>query len=162
MFYRQLADNLSKQVTEHRAMLEALQEEAGLPADCSVPVLEGVHRIRDQAARNIKRLESERVELMELYRRDRKVVESVSLREIIEKCDSDMKRTLSHNRLKLQDLIRQISSAGSIAANRATARIACFQEVQSAIQKALLRPPTYSKGGLIEKPQGACLVQRCV
>lgn len=143
-------------------ILEALQREIGLSADCSLSDLEKVHATRDRAVKRVKRLEGERMELVDLYCRDRNGGVSVSLKEIIDSCESDLKQTLSDSRDRLKDLVDRIALAGKRAANRATARFACFNEVQGAIQKALKRPPTYSYNGMINKPKGACLVQRSI
>lgn len=162
MHLHQLADNLEEQVLAHSMVLEALQCEVDLSAHCNLLDLEEIHATRDRAVKRIRQLERERIELISLYCKDRNRGESISLKEIIKNCKSDMKRTLSDNRDKLKELIDQIALVGKMAANRATARITCFNEVQSAIQKALQRPPIYSVKGVIRKLEGACLVQRSI
>lgn len=162
MFLNQLADNLTEQVSAHEIILTALVREAELSADCNLADLEDIHASRDQAVKKIKQLEEQRITITNHYCQEQGLETTIPLKKIIETCPSEIKETLGERRVALKELINDIADTGKTVADRATARIACFDEVQGAIHKALNRSSTYSMKGLIQKPRGACLVQRSI
>ncbi len=162
MFLNQLADNLNEQVSAHEIILTALAREAKLSADCNLADLEEIHASRDQAVLKVKQLEELRIEITNYYCQKQGLETTTPLKEIIETSPGEIKDTLLERRVALKELIDDIAMTGKTVAARATARIACFDEVQGAIHKALNRSATYSMSGLIRKPRGACLVRRSI
>jgi hypothetical protein len=146
----------------HSILLEALIDEGNLPASCTLTDLSEVQSIRDSAVKRIKELEQHRLQLIATYRKKNGLGEDISLREIITLSESDQQEKLLNLRNKLLDVITRIKPEGRKNAEIAVARIACFNEVQGAIDKTLRRVSTYSGNGEVTKSKGSCLLRRSI
>jgi FlgN protein len=158
----ELISNLKSQFEIHGVLLEALKNEGSLPASCSLVELNEVHSVRDFAVRRIRELESSRLQLIVLYQKTSEIDESISLREIITRCDRDQQQQLLVLREKLIDVITQIKPEGRKNAEIAIARISCFNEIQGSIDKSLSRISTYSERGEVKKSKGSYLVRKSI
>jgi len=162
MLLDQLVTNLNQQIKTHEILLDALIKETALPATCSLPLLEDIQTMRDNAVNHIKKLEAKRIQILKEYCFETNIAETVSLKDVISSCNETYATTLVTQRDTLKELIRRIADSGKQNAVRASARIACFNEIQGAVSKALKRSTTYSMNGALYKPKGACLMQRSV
>jgi hypothetical protein len=162
MLLEKLIGNLRLQIENHDLLLVTLETETKLPANCRVDELEKTQQLRDKMVVQIKKLELERQIITRQYCEENQLSNSVSLKIIIQHCDRESQEILQQQREQLTTLIQKISEAGKQNASQANARIACFNEIQGAVNKALKRSPTYSFYGIIKKPKGACIMQKSV
>lgn len=162
MLLEKLIGNLRLQIENHELLLETLETETKLPANCRVEELEKTQQMRDKMVIQIKKLEMERQIITRQYCQENQLSISVSLKKIIQHCNRENQNILQQQREQLTTLIEKISEAGKKNATQASARIACFNEIQGAVNKALKRSPTYSFYGMIKKPKGAYLMQKSV
>ncbi|MBT4290446.1 MAG: hypothetical protein HOD92_24225 [Deltaproteobacteria bacterium] len=162
MLLEQLIGNLRLQIENHELLLESMETETNLPANCGVDKLEKTQQLRDKMVIQIRKLELERLDITRLYCKENQLAKPVSLKIIIDHCSRDKQKVLQQQREQLTILIQKITEVGKLNASQANARIACFSEIQSAVNKALKRSPTYSFYGMIKKPKGACLMQKSV
>lgn len=162
MLLNKLTGNLRSQIEAHNNLLETLMQETELPANCAIEELEAIHQLRDKTVVQIKKLELKRQYITQQYFKKYQLPEPISLKSIIEHSTGSYQKVLQQQREQLTTIINKISEVGEQNASRATARIACFSEIQGAVNKALKRSPTYSFHGILNKPKGACLMQKSV
>lgn len=157
-----LIENLSDQVELHAILLESLELESSLPASCSIQELEELHSVRDMAVQNVAAVEKSRLKLMEAYQVAHRVSGSISLKDIIKKCNKTDQKRLTALRAELKQLLENIQQTSKKNAGRAVARMACFNEIQGNLQKTFKRIPTYSMRGVLNRPKGAYFVKRSI
>jgi len=162
MLLEQLIENLRLQIENHELLLDSLKTETNLPANCGVDELEKTQQLRDKMVIQIRKLELKRLDITQVYCKENQLAKPVSLKIIIDHCDRDKQKVLQQQREQLTTLIQKITETGKQNASQANARIACFNEMQGAVNKALKRSPTYSFHGMIKKPKGAYLMQKSV
>jgi len=159
---KRLAENLRSQVEMHEVLLEVLDQENQLPASCELLELEEIQSVRDNAVKRITELESMRIQIVEEYRRKNDIESTITLSDILDECEHDMKTSMTNFRDLLNDLIEKIRITGRQNTEKANARIICFDEVQQAVHKTFKRHTLYSMDGVMAKPKGECLVRKSV
>ncbi|PCI29782.1 MAG: hypothetical protein COB67_03285 [SAR324 cluster bacterium] len=157
-----LIENLETQVECHQTLLHLLQQEAELPANCTVKELDTIHRQRDRLVRKVFKQEQTRIQIIKKYSQEKQSSEQLSLQEIIESCDQRWRNSLTELRSHLIELVDKIQTVGHDIAERAVNRMNCITEVQTKIQRAMKRQTTYSKRGVINRPKGAVVMQRAI
>lgn len=157
-----LAENLESQVEMHEILLEVLEQENQLPASCDLFKLEEIQSMRDSTVVRISELETLRIQIVEEYRRENGIKMPITLSDILANCEDDARLPMSNSRNLLNNLIEKIRDTGKQNAVKANARITCFNEVQKAVHKSFNRHSIYSMDGMIEKPKGACLMQKSI
>jgi|SaaInl7_200m_RNA_FD_contig_31_738098_length_1508_multi_9_in_0_out_0_2 hypothetical protein len=158
----QLAENLESQVEMHQVLLEVLNQENRLPASCDLLDLEDIQSVRDTTVKRISELESMRIDIVEDYRQATGLDESITLADILNECEEVLQKSMTHSRDRLSNLIEEIRVIGKQNAEKAQTRIACFDEVQSAVHRSFNRHAVYSMEGVMSKPKGACLLKKSV
>lgn len=154
--------NLESQLEIHEVLLETLNDENQLSASCSLVELTEVHTNRDFATERIRELENERLAIIDYYIRETGAEAGTTLKSIIENCSGEQRERLLTLRKALIEILLQIKPVGKQNAEKAVARISCFDEIQGAIHKSFKRSTTYSGAGVISKPTGACIVKRSI
>ena len=162
MLHQQLIENLESQVEMHQVLLDILNQEKNLPASCSLMELEEIHSIRDLTTSRIFELESSRIQLMQKFNHQIKVTETLNIQDISKECDVKTQIALSQLRTELKEIISKIQSAGKNSAEKAVARIACFNEVQKSINRSFSKHSIYSMKGVMTQPKGAYMVQKSI
>ncbi|MCP4755368.1 MAG: flagellar protein FlgN [Proteobacteria bacterium] len=157
MFEQKLVQNLESQVEMHQVMLDVLNQENVLPASCTLLELEEIHSVRDLTAGRISELESSRIQLVGNFKRKRGISEDISLKQLIDECRPELQETFISLRIRLKELTRDIRKIGKKNAETAMARVACFNELQDAVQKSFKRYSVYAGNGMLAKPKGAYL-----
>ncbi len=157
-----LITNLEDQLEVHDVLLESLQSERSLTASCSLTDLNEIHSVRDSATNRIFELESERLKIINKIKNEQDSKSNVSLKEIIENSTGGSRNTLIQLRQSLLKTIQSIRNVGEENAETAMARIACFNEVQGAIDKSLKSVSTYSGTGLIKKSARASFLNKSI
>lgn len=157
-----LIENLSDQVELHAVLLEALETESDLPASCTIEKLEDLHSVRDMAVQNIANLEKSRIAITENYQKSLQLKHSLTLTAIIEQSSETDQVQLKTLRGKLKEQMGSIQQFGKTIANKAVARMACFNEIQGNMHKTFKRIPTYSMKGVLSRPKGAYFVKRSI
>lgn len=160
--YIKLIQNLESQVEMHQVLLDTLNQEKNLPASCSLVELEEIHSIRDLTTNRIFELESSRIRLMNMFNPNDQVKKDVSLKNIMKSCDKETQAILSQLRIELKDLISAIRLAGKNSAEKAVARIACFNEIQKSLNRSFSKHSLYSMKGVMTKPKGAYMIQKSI
>lgn len=162
MLSKKLIQNLESQVEMHQVLLDTLNQEKNLPASCSLLELEEIHSTRDLTTNRIFELESSRIRLMNKFSQGSQLKENLSLKNIIKKCDKKTQAVLQELRLELKDLIDAIQLSGKNSAEKAVARIACFNELQKSLNRSFSKHSLYSMKGVMTKPKGAYMVQKSI
>lgn len=162
MELEKLIQNLTSQVEMHQVLLETLNEEKEIPASCTLIELREIHTVRDFATKQIFDLESIRLNIMHAYRAENGIDSDLSLKDLIRKSASPQKEQLNDLRFQLNRLVLRIQSVGKQNAEKAVARISCFQEIQNSVHKSFKRHSVYSVTGRMTQPHGACMVQKSI
>lgn len=162
MTYNTLIQNLNSQVEMHQVLLETLNQEKEIPASCSLSELREIHAVRDFATNQIFELESARIDIMKAYSEEKGIKSDVSLKDLIKQSHSPDRDELNELRYQLNQLVIRIQSVGRQNAEKAVARISCFQEIQNSVHKSFKRHSVYSVNGRMSRPQGACMVQKSI
>ena len=157
-----LAENLESQVEMHQVLLDVLDQEYQLPASCSLLELEEIQSVRDTTVKRISELESMRIQIVEDYQQSNWIGESITLSDILNDCEDELHASMTSSRNRLSNLIEDIRVTGKQNAEKALTRIACFDELQEAVQNSFNRHSVYSMEGVMAKPKGACLVKKSV
>lgn len=157
-----LVENLLSQLEIHQVLLDALKDEGSLPASCSLAELSEVQSVRDFAVRRIQELERIRRVLIEQYKKVQGIQHRLSLKEIIEQCDSPHRDHLLELREGLLQIISEIRPVGRRNAEIAVARISCFNEIQKVYDKSFDRVSTYSGNGVVTKAKGTSRMNRSI
>ncbi len=157
-----LIENLNLLVEAHQSLLEVLYQEEKIPPNCTLDELNAVHDQRSHFAALISELEAERLGLIANYADEDQSVGSISLKDIITTCPQENKQVLIELRGELKKIIDQIVVIGKKNAVQATARMACFNEIQGSLNKAFKRSPTYSMYGTLQNPKGTNLVRKSI
>ena len=162
MLLEKLIGNLNAQMEAHQSLLEVLKKEAALPASCALDELEGLHVRRDTETGRIAELEKSRIRIVEEYIAERGLGKDVSLQDIINDSGGKYGRLLQDGRGRLKSLVAEIQTVGKHIADRSIARMACFNEIQGAVDRAMQRRPVYSMYGKLSKPKGAYFLRKAV
>jgi len=162
MILDSLIQNLHSQVEMHQVLLDTLKQEKEMPASCSLMELTEIQTTRDFATRQIHALESTRISIMKAYRAERGIAAEISLRELTERINSPERDELNDLRYQLNLLVMRIQAVGRQNAEKAMARIACFEEIQKAVHKSFNRHSVYSMTGRMKQPKGACMLQKSI
>lgn len=158
-----LIQNLNSQVEMHQVLLDTLNQEKEIPASCSLMELREIHTVRDFATKQIFDLESARIGIMKAYIEENGIEADISLKELIGRIDSPTDRQeLNDLRYQLNRLVLRIQSVGKQNAEKAVARISCFQEIQNSVHKSFKRHSVYLVNGRMTQPQGACMVRKSI
>ncbi len=162
MAFDKLIQNLNSQVEMHQVLLDTLNQEKEIPASCSLMELREIHTVRDFATKQIFDLESARIDIMAAYLRENGIEAELSLKELIGRIDSPDREKLNELRYQLNRLVLRIQSVGKQNAEKAVARISCFQEIQNSVHKSFNRHSVYLVNGRMTEPQGACMLQKSI
>lgn len=162
MALKKLIQNLNAQVEMHQVLLDTLNQEKEIPASCSLTELNEIHTVRDFATTQIFELETARIDIMKQVCAENKIDADVSLRKLIDNTTSSDRDALNDLRYRLNRLVLKIQSVGKQNAEKAVARIACFEEIQKSVHKSFKRHSVYSVNGRMTQPQGACMLQKSI
>ena len=157
-----LINNLNLLVETHQSLLEVLHQEEEIPPDCTLDELNAIHEQRDQFSARIAKLESERLKIIAHFGDKDQSVASISLKEIIAAWPPENRQELSGLREELKSVIDRIIVVGKKNAVQATARMACFNEIQGSLNRVFKRSPTYSMYGTLKNATGTNLVRKSI
>lgn len=162
MNHERLIQNLEAQAMGYRAMLEALEAEAMLPASCTVADIVAIQQEKEKAVNQVKVLEQERQRVAQEMSLAAGMTAEAKLDELLPLCDPLGAVRLMDLKRELLLLVDHINPLARENAEKAQVRANCFVEVEDNLHRVLKRTSLYSKTGKVRPKSGSVFFNRSV